>query len=115
MAAKRAQPKDSREALPVPAELEVRHINRGGESFAVLSFAIREVEVPPNLTEAERQVVDAVLRGCSTSEIAVGRGRAPRTISNQLASIFRKLGVRSRSELVARLSDSNRERRRSVS
>lgn len=55
------------------------------------------------LTEAERLVVQAVLDGRSNAAIAKARGVSPRTVANQLACAFRKLGVTSRTELAARL------------
>jgi DNA-binding CsgD family transcriptional regulator len=51
------------------------------------------------LSEAEREVVLAILDGRSNADIALARGRSVRTVANQAASAFRKLGVRSRSEL----------------
>jgi DNA-binding NarL/FixJ family response regulator len=42
-----------------------------------------------------------VLEGKSNQEIAKSRRTAVRTVANQVASIFRKLGVGSRSELYA--------------
>lgn len=56
----------------------------------------------PTLTPAEHDVVQRVLVGMSTDEIARARGRSPSTVTNQLSSAFRKLGVRSRAELAAR-------------
>ena len=55
------------------------------------------------LTLAERDVLAAIIRGCSHQQVAAQRGTAKRTVANQVASIFCKLGVRSRRELVARL------------
>ena len=52
------------------------------------------------LTPAEQEVARAVLRGETNLQIAIGRGRSPRTVANQLAGLFRKLGIGSRSELV---------------
>ena len=51
------------------------------------------------LTRAEREVVTGVLRGLSDRGIAGARGTSPRTVANQLQSVYRKLGVASRSEL----------------
>lgn len=70
---------------------------------AVVGVASTPVAVPGadhGLTEAEREVVAGVVRGLSDREIAAERGVAPRTVANQLRSVFRKVGVRSRSELV---------------
>jgi DNA-binding NarL/FixJ family response regulator len=51
------------------------------------------------LTNAERQVALDVAAGLSNQAIAKKRKRAVRTIANQLASIYRKLGIASRAEL----------------
>ena len=56
----------------------------------------------PRLTAAERQVVVGVLRGRSNAAIATARRTSCRTVANQLAAIYRKLGVSSRWELAAR-------------
>jgi DNA-binding NarL/FixJ family response regulator len=54
------------------------------------------------LTRAERSVVALALEGKTNAEIARTRGRSERTIANQLACAFRKLGIGSRAELAAR-------------
>ena len=70
--------------------------------MAVLSFPIHEREgALVSLTNAEHEVVLAVERGESNAEIARARGTSTRTVANQLARVFRKLGVASRAELVA--------------
>ena len=43
-----------------------------------------------------------VLAGLANAAIARRRGTSARTVANQVASIFRKLGVQSRAELAAR-------------
>ncbi|MEO8548341.1 MAG: helix-turn-helix transcriptional regulator [Kofleriaceae bacterium] len=58
----------------------------------------------PTLTPAERAAVVGSLRGHRTSAIARGRGISIRTVVNQLASAYHKLGVRSRRELILVLS-----------
>ncbi len=55
------------------------------------------------LSSEERRVLVLMLTGLSSAEIARRRGRSTRTIANQLASSYRKLGVSSRGELVAKL------------
>lgn len=55
------------------------------------------------LTRAEREVLAAIVRGCSHRQVAALRGTTQRTVANQVASIFGKIGVGSRRELVARL------------
>lgn len=90
--------------ISVPSDLEVRFVRSGGEELAILAFTVEDAEMPSCLTEAEKDVVELVLRGCSTRKIAELRGRAERTISNQLANVFKKLHVGSRAELIAQLT-----------
>lgn len=56
------------------------------------------------LTPAEREVAEQVFAGSSNRQIAKQRGVSERTIANQLASIYRKLGLQDRHELVRWLS-----------
>jgi DNA-binding CsgD family transcriptional regulator len=83
----------------------------GGDEFVVVSEPIVGAADLAALTEAEREVARLVADGCSNQAIAAKRGRAPTTVANQLAAIFRKLAVSSRSELIARLVDLQAERR----
>lgn len=53
------------------------------------------------LTPAERAVAERAVRGDSNARIAAERGGSARTVTNQLSSVFRKLGLSSRAELVA--------------
>src|SRR5262249_20670941 len=57
----------------------------------------------PALTEAEADVARLVIEGLSNAEIAERRGSAERTVANQVASIYEKLGVGSRPEFVVSL------------
>lgn len=72
------------------------------------SYFVISVAAGPRLADAlspaEREVAQDVLAGLANVEIASKRERSARTIANQLASIFRKLGVGSRFELTARLT-----------
>lgn len=52
------------------------------------------------LSPAEAAVVAGVARGLSNKEIARELGKASATVKNQLAGVFRKLGVRSRIRLM---------------
>lgn len=53
------------------------------------------------LSASEREVVELVQRGLSNKEIACARGRSVATVKNQLASVFQKFGVTSRTRLIA--------------
>ncbi|MEZ4372296.1 MAG: LuxR C-terminal-related transcriptional regulator [Polyangiaceae bacterium] len=64
------------------------------------------VASPPDLeklTAAEKEVTELLAKGLTNAQIAQQRRASERTVANQLQSIFRKLGVSSRSELIARL------------
>lgn len=54
------------------------------------------------LTAAEREVVQLAIKGLTNAEIAHRRGASARTVANQLASVYRKLGVASRADLAAK-------------
>jgi DNA-binding CsgD family transcriptional regulator len=55
------------------------------------------------LTTAEEEVLLLLLDGHDNATIARIRGTAPRTTANQVASIFKKVGVASRAELAAKI------------
>jgi DNA-binding CsgD family transcriptional regulator len=63
----------------------------GGERFG----ALRE------LTPREREIALLVCEGCSNAEIARRLSKSVLTIKTQLNSAFRKLGVNSRTRLMA--------------
>jgi DNA-binding CsgD family transcriptional regulator len=69
----------------------------------VLSYPDAPAAIPAALTAAEREVVRLALDGLSNAQVARARGTSVSTVANQLASIFRKLGVGSRYELIASL------------
>lgn len=62
-----------------------------------------EGQTSTELTAAEQAVVQALISGASTKEIAESRGTAARTVANQIRAIFIKLGVTSRTELLVEL------------
>jgi len=57
---------------------------------------------PPvvKLSPAEAAAVAGVARGLSNKEIADELGKSPATVKNQLVSVYRKLGVKSRIRLM---------------
>ena len=79
--------------------VEIVRVRLAGEEYAVVRLSSLVELLPEGLTEAERDIVDRVLEGHSNAEIARARGTSARTVANQLAGVFRKLGVQSRSEL----------------
>lgn len=56
------------------------------------------------LTEREWRVVALVVLGCTNSEVAAALARNPKTVEWTLTRVYRKLGVRSRTQLVGRLA-----------
>jgi DNA-binding NarL/FixJ family response regulator len=62
-------------------------------------------ELPDVLSPAEREVVRGIVEGQTNTAIARG-AKSVRTVANQVASVFRKLGVGSRAELLRQLSSS---------
>ena len=89
-------------APPPPRGLEARRFGSGDADIALLWFPLLQgLATAERMTEAEHHVVDAVLGGKSNADIARERGTSARTVANQVASVFRKLGVHSRGELTA--------------
>jgi DNA-binding CsgD family transcriptional regulator len=93
-----------------PAELEgaggadVR-ITRLTEDLLLVSLPEpARLAAAPGLTQAEVEVASLAAAGLSNASIARQRSAAARTIANQLASVYEKLGVRGRRELRAYLS-----------
>lgn len=71
-----------------------------GASYAVVAYVPEALHLPDRLTRCEAEVVRMVCDGSSNADIASRRGVSVRTVANQLAAVFRKLGVGSRSELL---------------
>lgn len=66
----------------------------------------RDVSTATDLTAQERNVTDLVRQGLSTKEVAAQLFVSPRTVDFHLRNVFSKLGVSSRSELIALALDS---------
>ncbi|MDB4964227.1 MAG: hypothetical protein JWP01_4226 [Myxococcales bacterium] len=91
-------------------ELEVFDVKVGTQSLIVLSLPTRRrVEVVEGLTPAEHAVAQLAMSGMSNAAIARRRKCSARTVANQLAAVYRKLGVQSRGELAARLASRGEE------
>jgi DNA-binding NarL/FixJ family response regulator len=65
----------------------------------------RAAEGEAVLSTREKQVLAMVVLGCTNAEIATTLHVVETTVKSHLTSIFRKLGVRSRSEASARVLD----------
>jgi DNA-binding CsgD family transcriptional regulator len=82
-------------------DVDVFEVKVGDETLVVVSLPTEDLRTLDGLTAAEREVARAVIRGLSNEEVARARGCRPRTIACQLAAVYKKLGVTSRSELAA--------------
>jgi DNA-binding NarL/FixJ family response regulator len=69
----------------------------------LLSTERPDRELSDVLSPAERAVVGGIVDGQTNTAIA-GQSKSVRTVANQVASVFRKLGVGSRAELLWQLS-----------
>jgi DNA-binding CsgD family transcriptional regulator len=87
----------------MPPNLDVSWLAIEGEVFAVLSYPLAEPIPLQGLTSGERDIVEGVRRRLTTREIAARRKTSVKTVTNQLAHLYRKLGVGSRRELMAML------------
>jgi DNA-binding CsgD family transcriptional regulator len=74
--------------------------DHAGISYRVVSLARPDAELASLLTPAQFEVVRLRVEGKSHVEIAVLRHRSRRTVANQLAESFRRLGVSGRAELI---------------
>jgi DNA-binding CsgD family transcriptional regulator len=75
-------------------------LSRVGDVIVISSDALR---LPESLSESEQEVAHAVIAGHSNAEIAKARGTSAKTVANQLYTMYRKLEVGTREELVALL------------
>jgi DNA-binding NarL/FixJ family response regulator len=76
----------------------------GRARYVALSLPLDLPSRPPELTDAEKQVLALLIEGRPNRFIARARRTSVRTVANQVASIFKKLSVTSRAELVALLT-----------
>ncbi len=90
--------RNTTEEEPPPAGLVVY----AADDIAVLSLPSTPAQALASLTRAELAVAGLLVDGLSNAGIAAARGRSERTVANQVASIFGKLGVGSRAELARR-------------
>ena len=97
----------SRKACPADVDIEILEL--GGERLAVITFpAPKALEVA--LTAVEIELLRCLADGMTNAEIAARRGRAVRTVVNQIAALSKKFGTSSRTELVAKTAHVSRAR-----
>lgn len=87
--------------LAAPAGFRSARLEHEGRTILVMSYDVPDWEMPPSLTAAEQAVLRAMLNGAGQREIAQARGVSYRTVANQIASAYSKLGVSSRAEAAA--------------
>jgi DNA-binding NarL/FixJ family response regulator len=104
------KPRLSSTGLRAPAGLQVSTIDIGHDEIALLSYPVPPAGSVEGLTSAEDEVARAVVRGLSNGQIARLRSTSVRTVANQVASIFRKLRIGSRRELVALMESGSKPR-----
>lgn len=71
--------------------------------IAIVSIPGLPESWPDEMTDAEREVAAGVLRGWSAQEIADERDVTVSTIENQLRTLYQKLRVADRAQLIRRL------------
>jgi len=79
--------------------MRIHRLSIDPDEYLVISFPIRRPKEFSLLTPREVDVIEAVLEGLSQADIAKRQKVAVRTVSNQIASAYRKLGVTSTAEL----------------
>lgn len=94
----------------IPVSLVTEEMSHAGSRYLVIGYSVPRPPILLELTPAELAVMDAWLVGSSMRAIAIAKNSSVRTVSNQIANIYRKLGVGSRSELQARLQANTGER-----
>jgi DNA-binding NarL/FixJ family response regulator len=89
------------ESAPQLGRLSKLHVD--GETYFVVSVLRPDLQFPVPLSLAEAEVVRSLIAGQSHAQISGARATSPRTVANQLATAFRKLGVSGRRATIERL------------
>jgi DNA-binding NarL/FixJ family response regulator len=74
-----------------------------GKSLRVISLPRPDLRLSEALPPAELSVVKSLIEGACYEEIAQMRGTSTRTIANQITTVFRRLKVSGRTELLSQL------------
>lgn len=94
----------------------IRTVGNGGAIFSpaiatrlIAFFAQPHFSIPktifPELTDREREILDLLARGQSTTELGNRLGLSSKTISNYISNILTKLQVTDRAEAIVRARD----------
>jgi len=94
----------------------IRTVGNGGAIFSpaiatrlIAFFAQPHFSIPktifPELTDREREILDLLARGKSTTELGNRLGLSSKTISNYISNILTKLQVTDRAEAIVRARD----------
>ena len=82
--------------------------------FRVVSVLRPDLDIGGSLSIAEYAVARLLVEGKSYAEMSLLRGTSVRTVANQVASVFQKMGVSGRSEFLSSLVRSGRSDARPV-
>lgn len=95
---------------------EARALFTGAGAQAWAAAAQRELDrvglrprAPEELTPTEARVAELVAAGLTTKQIAARAFLSPKSVEGVLTRVYRKLGVRSRSQLAAKLARESEE------
>lgn len=88
---------------PAGARTRLAEVAIAGDELLVGAYPLADPEVLSPLSDAEREIATLLIAGSTNADVASRRGTSERTVANQVAVIFRKLGVGSRSELALRV------------
>jgi len=86
-----------------PTHGRLSRIEVSGGGYWVVSVFRPDLSFPVALSHAEAAVLRELIAGRSHAQISTLRATSPRTVANQLATVFRKFGVSGRGAVVQRL------------
>jgi DNA-binding NarL/FixJ family response regulator len=78
-------------------------IEQGGTHYWIVSVPRLEDAVAHSVTPTELKIVKLVVEGMTHQRMAQEHGSSPRTVANHISSVFHRIGVSGRSELLVYL------------
>jgi len=94
---------DIRQTKLPAASWKLAPLEYAGARYFVVSVRRPDLTFPSRLSAAETAVIHELVSGLSYADIAEKRATSVRTVANQIAAAFRKLGVSGRQSLIERL------------